>query len=153
MDTPKNPATVNLEVSDTEQYEDQRRPLLRALRFGTMALLALLIVSLMGWGAVSGAPGLWAVLMGVGIGGSFVLLTAISVLVTSNSTPTATMAVVLGGWLIKMVVISLILLALRDAAFYDSTAFGVTTIAALVVALGAEALGVLSVRTAYIQQS
>ncbi len=153
MDTPKNPATANLEVSDTEQYEDQRRPLLRALRFGTMALLALLIVSLMGWGAVSGAPGLWAVLMGVGIGGGFVLLTAISVLVTSNSTPTATMAVVLGGWLIKMVVISLILLALRDATFYASTAFGVTTIAALVVALGAEALGVLSVRTAYIQQS
>lgn len=153
MDTPKNPATANLEVSDTAQYQDQRRPLLRALRFGTIALVALLIVSLMGWGAVSGVPGLWAALMGVGIGGGFVLLTAISVLVTSNSTPTATMAVVLGGWLIKMVVIGLILLALRDATFYDSTAFGVTTIAALVVALGAEAMGVLSVRTAYIQQS
>ena len=153
MDTPKNPATANLEVSDTAQYQDQRRPLLRALRFGTIALVALLIDSLMGWGAVSGAPGLWAALMGVGIGGGFVLLTAISVLVTSNSTPTATMAVVLGGWLIKMVVIVLILLALRDATFYDSTAFGVTTIAALVVALGAEAMGVLSVRTAYIQQS
>ena len=153
MDTPKNPATANLEVSDTAQYQDQRRPLLRALRFGTIALVALLIVSLMGWGAVSGVPGLWAVLMGVGIGGGFVLLTAISVLVTSKSTPTATMAVVLGGWLIKMVVIVLILLALRDATFYDSTAFGVTTIAALVVALGAEAMGVLSARTAYIQQS
>ena len=128
MDTPKNPVTPNLEVSDTEQYENQRRPLLRALRFGTLALLA------------------------VGIGGGFVLLTAISVLATSNSTPTTTMAVVLGGWLIKMVVIVLILLGLRNATFYDSTAFGVTTIAALVVALGAEAMGVLSVRTAYIQK-
>lgn len=117
MDTPKNPVTPNLEVSDTEQYENQRRPLLRALRFGTLALLALLIISLMAWGAVSGAPGLWAVLMGVGIGGGFVLLTAISVLATSNSTPTTTMAVVLGGWLIKMVVIVLILLGLRTQRF------------------------------------
>ena len=88
--------------------------------------------------------------MGAAIGGGFVLATALTVLATSNSTPTATMAVVLGGWLLKMVVIILLLLWLRTMDFYDATAFGVTTIAALVVALAAETFGIISTRVSYV---
>ncbi|MCP1387315.1 hypothetical protein M5J20_03810 [Corynebacterium sp. TA-R-1] len=140
----------DLTVRDTAEFEDHRRPLQRALKFGGWALVALTIISLMAWGATRDLPGIYGVLMGVGIGGGFVLATALTVLATSNSSPTATMAVVLGGWLVKMVVLVLLLLWLKGFDFYDGTAFGVTTIAALVVALAAETWGVITSRTAYV---
>lgn len=140
----------DLAVQDTEEFDDPRRPLIRALRFGAYALLALTVISLMAWGNARDLPGIWGALMGAAIGGGFVLATALTVLATSRSTPTATMAVVLGGWLIKMVVLILLLLWLRSFDFYDTAAFGVTTIAALVVALAAETYGVISSRVSYI---
>lgn len=147
---PSETTTPDLVVRDTAEFEDHRRPLVRALKAGGWALVVLTIVSLMGWGATRDLPGIWGVLMGVAIGGGFVLATALTVLATSNSSPTATMAVVLGGWLVKMVVIILLLLWIRGFDFYDQTAFGVTTIAALVVALAAEAWGTLTSRTTYL---
>ena len=57
---------------------------------------------------------------------------------------------VLGGWLVKMVVLILLFVWLRGFDFYDNTAFAVTTLAALVVALTAEAWGVITSRTAYL---
>ena len=140
----------DLNVRDTEEFDDPRRPLIRALRFGAYALIALTVISLMAWGNARDLPGIWGVLMGAAIGGGFVLATALTVLATSHSTPTATMAVVLGGWLLKMVVIILLLLWLRTMSFYDTTAFGVTTIAALVVALAAETFGIISTRVSYV---
>lgn len=142
--------TPDLSVRDTAEFDDPRRPLVRALQVGGWALVAVTVVSLMVWGATRDLPGIWGALMGAAIGGGFVLATALTVLATSNSSPTATMAVVLGGWLVKMVVIVLLLLWLRTLDFYDPTAFGVTTIAALVVALGAETWGVITSRTAYV---
>ncbi|AWB83826.1 hypothetical protein [Corynebacterium liangguodongii] len=139
-----------LEARDTTEYDDPRAPLLRALRLGGIALGALTVASLMGWGAARGLPGIWAVLMGAVIGGGFVLLTALTVLVTSASSPTTTMAVVLGGWLVKMVVLVLVLMLIRDLTFYDHLAFGVTTIAALIIVLGVEAWGVITTRVAYV---
>ncbi|MDK8879440.1 hypothetical protein [Corynebacterium sp. MSK008] len=129
---------------------DHRRPLVRALKVAGWALVVLAIVSLMAWGAARELPGIWAVLMGVAVGGGFVLLTAVSVLATSNSSPNTTMAVVLGGWLLKMGVLVLFLLWIRGYDFYDHKAFGFTTIAALVVALAAEAWGTITTRTTYL---
>lgn len=143
-------AQPDLEVRDTEEFLDQRLPITRALKIAAGALVALTLISLMAWGAARELPGIWGVLMGVAIGGGFVLATAASVLATSNSTPSMTMAVVLGGWLVKMVVLILLFVWLRGFDFYDNTAFGVTTLAALVVALTAEAWGVITSRTAYL---
>ncbi|QPK84014.1 hypothetical protein G7Y29_04310 [Corynebacterium qintianiae] len=139
-----------LEVNDTSDIDDPRRPLTRALRLGSWALLALTVASLMGWGATRGLPGIWAVLMGAAVGGGFVLLTALSVLMTSGTTPSSTMAVVLGGWLVKMVVLIIILAVIRDLTFYDHLAFGVTTILALVIVLAVEAWGVVTTRVTYV---
>lgn len=139
-----------LEINDTSAMSDHRRPLVRALKVAGWALAALTVVSLMAWGATRDLPGIWAVLMGVAVGGSFVLLTAVSVLATSNSSPNATMAVVLGGWLLKMGVLVILLLWIRGYDFYDHRAFGITTIAALVVALSAETWGVITTRTTYL---
>lgn len=141
-----------LEVNDANSMSDHRKPLVRALKVATWALVVLTVVALMGWGAARDLPGIWAALMGVAVGGSFVLLTAVTVLATSNSSPNATMAIVLGGWLLKMGVLVLFFLWIRGYDFYDHQAFGITTMAALVVALGAETWGLITTRTTYLDE-
>lgn len=139
-----------LEVNDASDASDHRQPLIRALKVAGWALVALTVVSLMAWGAARDLPGIWAVLMGVAVGGGFVLATAATVLVTANSTPTTTMAVVLGGWLVKVGLLAVFLMWIRGFDFYDHRAFGVTTLAALAVALAAETWGVITTRTTYL---
>lgn len=139
-----------LEVNDASDASDHRQPLIRALKVAGWALVALTAVSLMAWGAARDLPGIWAVLMGVAVGGGFVLATAATVLATANSTPTTTMAVVLGGWLVKVGLLAVFLMWIRGFDFYDHRAFGVTTLAALAVALAAETWGVITTRTTYL---
>lgn len=139
-----------LEVNDASDASDHRQPLIRALKVAGWALVALTVVSLMAWGAACDLPGIWAVLMGVAVGGGFVLATAATVLATANSTPTTTMAVVLGGWLVKVGLLAVFLMWIRGFDFYDHRAFGVTTLAALAVALAAETWGVITTRTTYL---
>lgn len=135
----------------TEDFDDHRRPLQRALRYGVIALVVLTIVSLAVWGYLRAMPGVWGVLLGAGIGGGFVLLTALSVLATAKTTPATTGAVVLGGWLVKIVVLLIIMYFLRDMVFYDKVAFLVTIVLALIVVLACEVRGVLSTNTTYVQ--
>lgn len=139
-----------LEVNDASDASGHRQPLIRALKVAGWALVALTVVSLMAWGAARDLPGIWAVLMGVAVGGGFVLATAATVLATANSTPTTTMAVVLGGWLVKVGLLAVFLMWIRGFDFYDHRAFGVTTLAALAVALAAETWGVITTRTTYL---
>lgn len=135
---------------DLAEYDDPQAPLKRALKYGGLALLAITIVSIVGWCAARGLPGLWGVLLGAGIGGGFVLLTVISVLATSKTDPATTMTVVLGGWLIKVVVLLVVLVILRGMTFYDNLALGVTLVSALVVVLASETWGVMSTRSRYV---
>lgn len=132
------------------EYEDPQAPLKRALKLGGWALVALTIVSLAVWGGMRDLPGIWGVLLGAAIGGGFVLLTVVSVLLTSNTTPATTMTVVLGSWLVKLLVLMGILAWLRTMTFYDTTAFAVTIIAALVVVLATEVWGIMTTRTLYV---
>ena len=95
-------------------------------------------------------PGIWGVLIGAAIGGGFVLLTVISVLATANTTPSITMAVVLGSWMLKLVVLIAVLFVLRGMDFYDTAALGVTVILALIVVLGSEVWGIMTTRATYV---
>lgn len=147
------PETTNAEASaDAEyrEYEDPQAPLKRALKLGGWALIALTVVSLAIWGGLRDLPGIWGVLLGSAIGGGFVLLTVVSVLLTSNTTPATTMTVVLGSWLVKLLVLMGLLAWLRTMTFYDTTAFAVTVIAALVVVLATEVWGIMTTRTLYV---
>lgn len=139
---PINPAGAN----------DPRRPLIRALKFGSAALVVVTIVSLALWGWQRGLPGLWGVLVGAAIGGGFVLLTVLSVLVTSGTSPATTGAVVLGGWLVKIVVLIGVLWLIRPLDFYDTPALFVTIMVVLVVVLGCEAWGVITSRVTYVEE-
>lgn len=134
----------------TSNYDDHRRPLLRALRFGSIALVIITIISLGIWGAVSDLPGIWGVLIGAALGGGFVLMTVVSVLATSGTSASTTGAVVLGGWLLKIVVVFLVLFLLRGMDFYDPIALFVTVVVALIVVLGTEVYGVITSKVTYV---
>lgn len=134
----------------SRHVSDPRWPLLKAARLGSVAIGCLAIFSLLVWGGKSGLPGVWGALIGSVIGGAFVLLTVVSVLVTSRTNPQTTMAVVMGTWLVKIVVVLLVLVALKNMHFFDHVALAVTVIVALVVGLISETWGVLTARVTYI---
>ncbi|MDU6479982.1 hypothetical protein [Corynebacterium pseudokroppenstedtii] len=129
---------------------DPRWPLFKAARLGGIAIACLAVVSLLAWGGQSGMRGVWGALIGSVIGGAFVLLTIVSVLITSRTNPQTTMAVVMGTWLLKVVVVLLVLVVLKNMYFYDHLALAVTVIAALIVGLVSETWGVLTARVTYI---
>ncbi|MCG7460019.1 hypothetical protein [Corynebacterium tuberculostearicum] len=122
----------------------------RAVKLGGLALLVITVVSLAVWGGIRGLPGIWGVLVGAAIGGGFVLFTALSVLLTANTTPANTMAVVLGGWLLKVIVLVMVLLVIRDMDFYDTMALFVTVMLALFATLGTEVWAVVTSRVTYV---
>ena len=119
-------------------------------RSGGIGLVVVTIASLAIWGGVRGLPGIWGVLVGAAIGGGFVLFTAVSVLLTARTTPSTTMAVVLGGWLHKVVILIMVLLLIKDLEFYDTMALFVTVLLALAVTLGTEVWGVITSNVTYV---
>lgn len=137
------------ETTESE-FDDPRRPLLRALKFGAIALVVVTIVSLIIWGAVADLPGIWGVLIGAAIGGGFVLLTVISVLATSKTDAITTAVVVMAGWLIKIVVMLIILWVLSGMTFYDTWALAITIIVSLIIVLITETWGVITARVTYV---
>lgn len=140
----------NTTPESTPDYDDPQAPLKRALKLGGWALVVLTVISLAVWGGMRDLPGIWGVLIGAAIGGGFVLLTVISVLATAKTSPSTTMAVVLGGWMLKLVVLLIVLFILRGMDFYDTAALGVTVILALIVVLGSEVWGIITTRVTYV---
>ncbi len=80
----------------------------------------------------------------------FVITTALSVALTTRFPASAVGALLLGGWLVKMVIALIVLVALKDADFYNRYALGLTILGALVVVLGAEVFGVVKTKVAYV---
>lgn len=136
--------------STPAKYDDPQAPLKRALKLGSWGLVAITVVSLAVWGGMRDLPGIWGVLIGAAIGGGFVLLTVGSVLVTSGTSPSTTMAVVLGSWMVKLIVLIIVLFWLRGMSFYDTAALGTTVILALVVVLATEVWGVMTTNSTYV---
>ena len=135
---------------EISEFDDHRRPLQRALKFGSIALIVFTLISLAIWGATRGVPGVWGDVIGAAGVGGLVLLTARSVLFTANSNVTTTGAVVLGGWLLKIVILIIVLAVIKDMTFYDNTALFVTVVIALVVVLLTEVWGVVTSRVTYV---
>ncbi|MDO5453567.1 MAG: hypothetical protein Q4F37_01105 [Corynebacterium sp.] len=122
---------------------------MRALKYGTIGLVVVTVISLAAWGGAQGLPGIWGVLIGAAVGGGYVLLTAVSILVTANTSTGATGAIVLGGWLVKLVLVMMIFIALDGLTFYHQTAFVVTLLVALIVVMAAELWGLITTNVTY----
>ncbi|APT84555.1 hypothetical protein [Corynebacterium aquilae] len=137
-------------TSTVEYSDDQTAPIRAGIKVGALSVAVITVVALVLFGVLFGLPGVWGALIGAAIGGGFVALTAVSVLVTARTSPSTTGAVVLGGWLLKIVILLIVLFAIRDLYFYNHVALFVTAVAALLAMLGSEVFGVMKSRTTYI---
>ena len=135
----------------TEDVPSSTDGLRVALRYGALGLALLTVVSLAGWGAIDGMPGVWGALIGAAIGGFFVLTTAVVIVATARTNPQTTAVVLLGTWLLKFLVAILVVALIQDLDFYTDRSFVLTIVLALVVVLGCETWGVLKTRTPYVE--
>lgn len=123
----------------------------RAVVLGAVGLLALAVVSSVAWTLVDGTPGLWGALLGAGIGGAFVLTTAVVMVATAHAAPQTVAAIMLGTWLLKLVVAIGVVAVLDSFDFYSRPAFAVTIVAALIVVLAGETWAILKTRAPYVE--
>ncbi|QNG18268.1 hypothetical protein G4H71_02520 [Rhodococcus triatomae] len=123
----------------------------RAVLYGALGLVVLAVVGVVvGWLA-AGLPGVWGALLGAGIGGGFVLVTAVTVLATAKLPPLTAAAVLLGSWLLKMAIALIVLGVLNPLDFYSRPTLVAVMVGALVLVLGAETWGVLKSKMLYVE--
>ena len=127
-------------------------PMRRVLRFGMLAALIALPVSMLVGYAVAGGPGVWGALIGMGLAVGFFAITVGVALGTAALDVTALGAAVLGSWLFKMVLLIIVLALLRDADFYSRPVLFVTLLLGTVGALVLEAVVVTRTQVPYTER-
>jgi hypothetical protein len=129
---------------------DPSAPLRAAVRLGGAGAVVLAVVSCVVGYLVRGTPGLWGALVGSAIAVGFVLFTAGSVLFTARLEPAMSGVVLLGGWLVKLLLLIAVLAVLRGLGFYDRTTLVVVVVVAAVGVLGLETAAVVRTRVPYV---
>nr|WP_240933665.1 hypothetical protein [Cellulomonas sp. IC4_254] len=86
---------------------------------------------LVGW-LVAGLPGVWGALIGAAIALVFSGTTTLSMLKTDTAAPGRMMAVIMGTWLGKLVVVIVVLAVLRGMDFYDRYVLAVVVAVAVI---------------------
>ncbi|SDD54459.1 hypothetical protein SAMN05216410_3474 [Sanguibacter gelidistatuariae] len=121
-----------------------------ALR-ATLIMLVVLTVVGIGVGAlVAGASGVWAALLGVGVTLIFSGTTIASMLYTADKGPNTTMALLLGGWIAKMLVLVIILAVLGQLDFYHHLIFAVIVMVGVVGSAALDMVSVIRGREPYV---
>lgn len=124
-------------------------PMRRVLRVGLIAsLVALPVAVLIGY-LVAGAAGAWGAAIGMGIAVGFFTITVGVALATAGMDATALGASVLGSWLVKMILLIVVLVLLRDADFYSRPVLFVSLLVGTVGTLVIEALVVTRTQVPY----
>ena len=127
-------------------------PMRRVLRAGMVAVLIALPVSVLIGYAVAGGAGAWGALIGMGLAAGFFAITVGVALGTAALDVTALGAAVLGSWLIKMVLLIVVLVLLRDADFYSRPVLFVTLLVGTIGALVLEAVVVTRTQVPYTER-
>jgi len=91
----------------------------QALRDMLVLLGVLTVVGVLVGYLVDGTAGVWGALIGVLVALIFSGTTVISVWRTSRSSPTTMLAVLMGAWLGKIVVVIVVLASIRHLDFYN----------------------------------
>lgn len=119
------------------QFDSPKTVFRKVLKFGSLLIAAIAVLgSAIGYFAV-GLPGLYGALVGAGIALIFVSLTALSVSVGARLGLGGFYAIVLGGWLLKVILFIGVIAILKHQTWFD----GVVLYACLV----ASVLGSLAV--------
>jgi hypothetical protein len=125
--------------------------LLRALRWGALSTVVLLIVcGAIGWW-VAGSPGLVGGVLGAGIAGMFLGLTVGSIafanrFIASDIYLVLFFAIVVGGWLLKFILFIVAALLLRDQVWLDPKILFFSLIAGVLISLAMDAFIMLKSR-------
>ena len=95
---------------------------------------------------LSGTNGLISALIGAAIAFVFSILTILSVFVGSKLDIAGFYAVVLGGWLLKIVIFGIVLVALRGADFIDGPMLFTTVVVTVIGTLAVDSYAALRAR-------
>jgi len=117
-----------------------------------LVLLGILTVLGVGIGyLVDGMAGVWGALLGVGIALIFSGTTVVSVLRTAHSAPATMMAVIMGAWLGKLVVVIVALVILKQFDFYNPQVLFLVSIVGVIGSAVLDARAVSRGRVGYFE--
>ena len=124
----------------------------RALRdmlvlVGVLAVVGVALGALL---APDATKGVWGALIGAAVALVFSGTTVLTMLRTADSSVATTGAVVLGGWLLKMIVLIAVFAVLRDLDFYDRTVLAVVTIVGVLGSVVLDYRAVVTGRVPYV---
>lgn len=126
-------------------------PMRRVLTIGAVcSLIALPVSAVLGY-LFAGVPGAWGALIGMAIPICFFAITAGTALLTARFGTTTLGMAVLGGWLLKIVLLLVVLAVLREADFYDRMALFVALLVGTAGSLLIEAYVVARTRVPYVE--
>lgn len=121
--------------------------ILRRLVVLTVVVTALAVVVGI---VISGTAGLWGALVGGGVGVIFCLTTVASMILSEGRSPQFLALAVLGGWVVKMIVIIAILAVIRDLDFYDRYVLAGTLGTLVITAIVVEMVSITRARVPYV---
>ncbi|MBZ2196313.1 hypothetical protein [Occultella gossypii] len=98
----------------------------------------------------AGLPGLWGALVAVAIGVLFTATTVAALYLVAGRGPELLQVVLLGGWIVKMGLLALVLLWLREQDFYSLPVFLVTLFVQVIASLVVELYTVVTAKIPYV---
>lgn len=120
------------------QFDNPTTVFSKVLKLGSLLIVIIATVgSLIGF-LSAGLPGLFGALIGAGIALLFVSLTALSVLFGSKLSLGGFYAVVLGGWLLKVVIFGAAIAILKQVDGLNRVAIFVTLVASVIGSLAVD---------------
>ena len=114
---------------------------------GVLAVVGVALGALL---APDATKGVWGALIGAAVALVFSGTTVLTMLRTADSSVATTGAVVLGGWLLKMIVLIAVFAVLRDLDFYDRTVLAVVTIVGVLGSVVLDYRAVVTGRVPYV---
>jgi hypothetical protein len=119
--------------------------------------ITVLVVALAGVGAVvgllvAGVAGVWGALIGAALGLLFCGATVAAMLVAGRLPPASMMAVTMGVWLVKVVVLLIVVAVLDKQSFYSAKVLVAVLLLVLLGSLVIDARAVLRGRVPYVTE-
>lgn len=121
------------------QFDDAKSVFTKVLKLGSILILSIAVVGAGLSMIFAGAPGFFGALIGAGIALVFVSFTALSVLLGGKLSLGGFYAVVLGGWLLKIILFIGLLVILKDVDGLNRVALFVTLVASVLGSLAVDA--------------
>jgi hypothetical protein len=121
------------------QFDNAQTVFTKVLKLGSALILSIAVVGAGLSLVFAGTPGFFGALIGAGIALVFVSFTALSVLFGGKLNLGGFYAVVLGGWLLKIILFIGLLVVLKDVDGINRIALFVTLVASILGSLAVDA--------------